>query len=462
MRFFKLFLVLLILEIISQHAHAQTQGQSALAQPANAENSNRLMADPNAITGNPFMPKAQHKYELPVAADGFCLVTLRDSQQWVDGLPETQVVFDGQIYWFASNKQRAIFLADPSRYLPAFAGDCVVSFLDSEKRIAGSSEFGLIHDGRVFFFRSAQEQQEFEANPKKYAKVDLANNGNCLVAQVEQGRTMPGIPETLVVVDGMRYFFQGAFEQKKFLVDMAKYGVAMPELPKAEKQPSRRPLARAKGPQSSAEESAKPLKAMPETSMAPLAMQGYCPVSIQTVGLWRSGLQKFRSVYDGKMYLFATQKEKDQFLEDPYAYIPALGGDCVVTKIDSNLRVQGSVFHAKKVERYKNRLYLFAGSKEVEAFTANPDRYIDADLAEDGNCIVTQKEDGELLAGLPELMAWHKGMRYYFASPEKRERFKADSKSYLEPNASTTSSDPFEEKAEGAKQLTGDASEIAE
>ena len=159
-------------------------------------------------------------------------------------------------------------------------------------------------------------------------------------------------------------------------------------------------------------------------------MDGYSPVSIIEQGQWVHGRYKFHVVHDGKVYLLTGNEEKTLFLQDPNRYIPALEGDCVVSLVDSGQRVAGSIYHAAQ---YEGRLFLFAGAEQKRTFKSSPETYAQADLALDGNCVVTHVDEGKLVKGKAEHMVWHQGMRYYFASPELREKFLANPEHYTQP-----------------------------
>ena len=158
-------------------------------------------------------------------------------------------------------------------------------------------------------------------------------------------------------------------------------------------------------------------------------MGGYCPVSIRDSGLWVVGVIEFQAEYDGKVYWMVGEAERASFLENPASYLPALGGDCAVTLSETNRRIPGNIFHAVQ---YENRLFLFAGSDEKQAFKASPASYANVDLALDGNCIVTQVDEKLVAAGLPEHVSWHRGKRYFFATRPLQEKFLANPARYVE------------------------------
>ncbi|MCH2594837.1 MAG: hypothetical protein MKZ95_03335 [Pirellulales bacterium] len=382
-----------------------------------------MLAAPIQQPASPFRPLEKREYKLPVALNGFCAVTLRDGRQWLEGQKKHQLVFDGQIYWFSSDRQWAIFVASPQRYVPALRGDCVVTYHETGKRIPGKIDYGLVHKQRMFFFSSKAHQKLFQSSPQRYDHVDLACEGQCIVSEVESGLKLPGMPETLVIVDGLQYLFAGAQPQAWLLADMNRYGVN----PSPIKAPIQQPRALPVEKSTTQEAAATPLPGQedsPEDSTtATLAMQGYCPVTIHQSGLWKNGSTEFQVNLDGKQYLFLDAATHTAFQENPSRYLPALGGDCPVTMVTTGARVHGSVYHPIN---YKGRLYLLAGESQSQTFKAEPTAYADVDMVDGGNCVVTYVEENQAVAGSPEFETWYHGMRYRFASADKQSQFQKD------------------------------------
>jgi YHS domain-containing protein len=92
-------------------------------------------------------------------------------------------------------------------------------------------------------------------------------------------------------------------------------------------------------------------------------------------------------------------------------------------------REPGSVFHAAQ---YKGRLYLFVNANESKTFASNKAQYENADLAYQGNCMVSKIAEKKEVPGLPEFEATYLGKRYRFASEEYFKKFLAGSKAYAE------------------------------
>ncbi len=64
-------------------------------------------------------------------------------------------------------------------------------------------------------------------------------------------------------------------------------------------------------------------------------------------------------------------------------------------------------------------------------FRANPEAYVNADLALDGNCAVCAANMGKSVAGRPGIVAMHNGLRYLFPSEELRDQFLASPERFV-------------------------------
>ena len=158
-----------------------------------------------------------------VGLQGYCPVCVIKMKKWVKGSPAVQANYDGKTYYFPAADQRAMFLADPAKYVPALGGDCVVCLAKMGKRMPGSIYYSAIKGGRLFLFPGKDQQQEFISNTQAYADVDLAYGGNCVVCRVEMNKDVPGKPEIAAYYQGMRYLFPSDKQRSMFLSNPAKY-----------------------------------------------------------------------------------------------------------------------------------------------------------------------------------------------------------------------------------------------
>jgi YHS domain-containing protein len=408
---------------------------------------------------------------------GFDVVKLHDQQQWQRGLKSVVASYDGQRYFFSSARQRAIFLAAPHRYTPALGGQCVVTYVESGRRVAGDLKRGILYQGRIYLFLGAAGQRQFQAEPDKYQDADLANAGNCPVTQQDQQRTVPGSPATLHIHHGYRYLFANTAARNRFLRSPDRYVQEnVQQVPLGQEMAQDHTLRAARSPandtlptqeaaadsmlsvsvprqqqadihhQSAPQRLPGPIRKPREKISGTLlqgdselpamkpAMGGFCPVSIQgdgqDLGVWVEGNESFQVIYDGKLYLFAGAREKSWFLAAPERYVPALGGECVVCHRDLDQEVHGSIFHAAI---YRGRLFLFANAEQKQAFKQDPAVYDLVDLALAGKCVVSQREESRQVDGDENYCARYHNRRYLFASPEYRQKFIATPERYVGP-----------------------------
>ncbi len=158
-----------------------------------------------------------------VGLEGYCPVCLIKAKKWVRGKPEHQVTYDGKTYYFPSEKEKQMFRVDPAKYVPALGGDCTVCLVNAGQRVAGNIRHGALYNGRVFLFPSASQKQAFLANQAKYADVDLALDGRCVVCRVMAGKDVPGKPEFTAIHRGLRYQFVSDRERRIFLENPEKF-----------------------------------------------------------------------------------------------------------------------------------------------------------------------------------------------------------------------------------------------
>jgi YHS domain-containing protein len=392
---------------------------------------------------------------LPLAAEGYCVTSLHDQQQWLRGDERFAAQFDGRQYVFAGARERDIFAAAPIVYAPVLSGDCVVTFAETGKRVPGSVKFGVVQGGRIYFFAGNEQRAAFVAAPARYADADLADGGRCLVTRVDERRDLPGLPETAVLSGGLRRLFAGAHQQSLFLQHPERYGAASATAPPSGQMAAGgggwRPLsptpdlapgaapATGDGANSdsgaSASDAAKNAASQDrEAREIPLtpdpAMGGFCPVSIREKGTWVRGRYDFRVEVDKLVFFTAGPAEHDLFLANPTKYIPANGGDCAVSLVDYGEHVRGSIFHAAEYPAHNARLFLFADAERKAAFKAGPERYASIDLAANGDCVVTITDEKRQQPGFAEFAAWHGGLLYRFAGAEQLAKFLATPEKY--------------------------------
>ncbi|MCI0746338.1 MAG: YHS domain-containing protein [Verrucomicrobia subdivision 3 bacterium] len=104
-----------------------------------------------------------------VALKGYDPVAYFTSNQALKGRKEISVQYRGVTYWFASDKNKELFLASPEKYLPTYGGWCATAMAKGEKVEIDPTNF-KVTNGRLFVFFKA-----FYANALKEWNKDEAN-----------------------------------------------------------------------------------------------------------------------------------------------------------------------------------------------------------------------------------------------------------------------------------------------
>ncbi len=104
----------------------------------------------------------------------------------------------------------------------------------------------------------------------------------------------------------------------------------------------------------------------------PLALDGYCVVTLVEQGRWVRGNPRFGIRHRGQLYLFAGPQQKDRFWQNPEGYAPVLSGYDVVMYLEQGQLVPGKRRHGVF---YQGRIYLFANELSLRKFEQQPERY---------------------------------------------------------------------------------------
>ena len=96
-----------------------------------------------------------------VAIDGYSPVSYFTKQEAEKGSPEFAVAYDGLTYWLTDASQQQQFEADPERYAPAHRGWCSLMLTGSGNLAVANPESFKIVDDRLLLFWSGK----FEGQP---------------------------------------------------------------------------------------------------------------------------------------------------------------------------------------------------------------------------------------------------------------------------------------------------------
>lgn len=159
-----------------------------------------------------------------------------------------------------------------------------------------------------------------------------------------------------------------------------------------------------------------------------LALDGIDPVLLAgNHGLAR-GKADLAASRDGQTFRFASAENRDAFLADPERYLPRNGGRCLVSQVDAGAESRGD---PRFGVAYGGHLYVFASDEARKRFAESPDRYASADLADNGYCPHCRATDGSEIPGRAPFVSTHNGKRYLFPDALHLQAFAADPERFV-------------------------------
>jgi YHS domain-containing protein len=190
----------------------------------------------------------------------------------------------------------------------AILGYDPVAYFTDGKPARGSSRFTSNHEGASYRFASAEHKAMFDANPTRFVP---AYGGYCgYAASID--RLSPISPEWFQIQDG-RLILQ--HNRKAF------------DLFNKELQ-SNLKSADANWPGLVARNGVYGGKTLAFTDRRGLALEGYDPVSYFTAGTPTKGVKHIEATFNGALYHFVSQSNRELFEKAPTKYAPAYGGYC--------------------------------------------------------------------------------------------------------------------------------------
>jgi len=155
-------------------------------------------------------------------------------------------------------------------------------------------------------------------------------------------------------------------------------------------------------------------------SERPLALLGYCPVSLVRDRKLVLGKDGFTVEREGRIYRFGERGSAEAFRKEPDRFIPRNEGACPVSAVDRGTKLPGN---PKWGVIYQDRLFLCASPEARQTFIESPERYAVVDVAEQGFCPHCIRASGLLVRGNPRHELAQGGRRYWFPDPSHREAF---------------------------------------
>ncbi|MGZ3336068.1 MAG: thioredoxin family protein [Isosphaeraceae bacterium] len=160
-----------------------------------------------------------------------------------------------------------------------------------------------------------------------------------------------------------------------------------------------------------------PTKPKTETQVA---LSGFCPVTLVSDKRLVPGQAEYTVTHEGRLYRFASLVTFNLFSRDPQRYVPVNNGNCPVAQLDRGTMHPGD---PKYGVLYQGRLFLCASDSARKRFLQEPVRYAAVDVAENGFCPHCLAQNGLLVRGDPRYDLSREGRRYWFPDPSHREAF---------------------------------------
>jgi len=110
---------------------------------------------------------------LPLAIKGYDPVAYFTEGRPVKGLATFTHDFDERRYFFANAKNRALFAADPERYVPQFRGLCAAGLADGRIVEPDPTAF-VVRDGKLYLFEAQRGVQRVQKDPSLLGKAHQA------------------------------------------------------------------------------------------------------------------------------------------------------------------------------------------------------------------------------------------------------------------------------------------------
>lgn len=189
----------------------------------------------------------------------------------------------------------------------AILGYDAVAYFTDNKAVKGNPKFQSEYGGAKYYFATAEHKTLFDASPTKYAP---AYGGYCgYAASID--RLSPISPEWFQIIDGQLILQHNKKAFDKFNADLKG------NIVKADQNWPGLVVRNGTGG-----------RTLVFTNRRGVALDGYDPVSYVTAGQPTKGEAKIEATYNGALYHFVSQENREIFEKNPAKYAPAYGGYC--------------------------------------------------------------------------------------------------------------------------------------
>jgi protein disulfide-isomerase len=126
-------------------------------------------------------------------------------------------------------------------------------------------------------------------------------------------------------------------------------------------------------PEPAAASSANPLPTIAASQAPPVALDGFCVVTLVEKMKWQKADAKWGAIHRGRTYLFAGEAEQKLFLMNPDGFAPVLSGCDPVRFAKTGELVEGKRSYGLLTP--DKRVFLFADEESLKLFERSPGEY---------------------------------------------------------------------------------------
>jgi thiol-disulfide isomerase/thioredoxin len=123
---------------------------------------------------------------------------------------------------------------------------------------------------------------------------------------------------------------------------------------------------------------------IPASQAPPVALDGFCPVTLMEVmasnpgdrAAWKKGDKRFGAIHRGRTFLFASVEQQEKFLANPDGFAPVLSGCDPVVYAERGQLVDGKRSYGLVTP--EKQIVLFADEDSLNRFKQSPGQYVSA------------------------------------------------------------------------------------
>ena len=102
------------------------------------------------------------------AFGGLCLSAVQETRRLVSGMPELALRYRGKLLYFSSAEQMQNFRVNPEKYWPQRDGACPVTLSETGQAVEGQLKYAALFRTKLWLLSTEQNMKKFVAQPARY------------------------------------------------------------------------------------------------------------------------------------------------------------------------------------------------------------------------------------------------------------------------------------------------------